>query len=360
VDQSAISAVQLNINGVPWKPTPDKPPTYAEWDPYQLRAASYTYLDSTGMPQSLCGSSQNSTTGQPRPVFTRTGGAQIAPCDATSSAAPAPTSATTQPGSSGNAGHPAKIAKKPVYSMAAVSPDGKELAVVSAGRTGTVSIAAVGAHTALRAVATPLPDVSSISWDRQDDLWLTQDGNVWMVPSGGVNPEPVTSVTGVSALSVAPDGVRVALLIQGEGLQLAAINPSGTQNGQLVPRASQVGRPTISTPPMPLGPGITDPVALAWFDADHLVVVDRTGATSQLEEVPVNGRAGTQLVAGPQLPTGVALNAVAAANTANVLVVASSRGQLWFSAGIEGPWEPAAMGSAPNYRIPTLSAGLNP
>ena len=42
-----------------------------------------------------------------------------------------------------------------------------------------------------------------------------------------------------------------------------------------------------------IGPALTDPIALSWYDADHLVVLSR----SQLYEVPVNG--GAPIPAGP-------------------------------------------------------------
>ena len=42
-----------------------------------------------------------------------------------------------------------------------------------------------------------------------------------------------------------------------------------------------------------IGTGLTDPVALSWYDADHLMVLSQ----SQLYEVPVNG--GAPIAAGP-------------------------------------------------------------
>ena len=76
------------------------------------------------------------------------------------------------------------------------------------------------------------------------------------------------------ALRVAPDGVRVALLIHVDGggnqIVLSAIDSAG--------------------PRFPLGPTTTvgsnlaDPISVSWYDADHLVACDR----SELFSVPAS------------------------------------------------------------------------
>jgi hypothetical protein len=197
--------------------------------------------------------------------------------------------------------------------------------------------------------------ITSISWDRQNALWVTQGGMIWMVQLNG-KPTQISFAGDVTALSVAPDGVRVATIVQlpggsGSVLELAAINP----NGQSTPHGSQLGRPTIGSP-VPLGPGITNSGALTWYDADNLIVVSRTGSLGQLQEVPVDGRAAGQPQAALQTQTGATVNSIAAASQTNFLVAGLSNGQIEVAATIEGPWQNAGSGSDPAYSIPLTPA----
>ena len=102
---------------------------------------------------------------------------------------------------------PAQPHSLPALSMAAVSPDGKYLAVVSAARNavylgrchgGVVSFPAKPRLTA--------GGVTALSWDGNDDLWVADGGSVTMLPPGG-GQVPVDFTGSVSDLSVAPDGV---------------------------------------------------------------------------------------------------------------------------------------------------------
>jgi hypothetical protein len=241
--------------------------------------------------------------------------------------------------------------------MVAVSPDGKYIAEVSASGN-QLSMGSLASHAALKPV--PLPDsgITSISWDRQDDLWLTQDGSVWMVPqlqAGQFGKPAVANFPGaVNALSVAPDGVRIAMIVQPTAgsqsieILLASINPNGSQTGQPTLHGNEGGAPTINVPQVPLGPGITNATALTWYDADDLIVLTPSGGSNELQEVPVDGRASTQTLA----PPGGTVTSIAAGNIGNVVVAGLSDGHLEVSAGFEGPWESIGSGgSAPAYLI---------
>jgi Lipoprotein LpqB beta-propeller domain/Sporulation and spore germination len=364
VSQSQIQSVTLFVNGTQWNPNPNQQlerSTYEKYNPYPAMAAAFTYIDQHGVPQSRCGSTENATAGQATPVFGQAGAVTLAQCTASSPGAAASSSpAATQSATSGKQGADThrEESKPATYSRVAVSPDGGYVAVVSA-KGGMLSIGAVGGHSSLKQVAGPLQDITSISWDRRDDLWLTENGNVMMVPATSGKAYQITGLSGVSALSVAPDGVRVALLLEqnvsGSNLELAAINPSGNESQQQVPGEHASG-PTVGTP-VPLGPGITGS-ALAWYDANDLIVLappSVANPTGELDEVPVDGRAGSSLPLPPTSP-GQTVQSIAAGNSANMLVAGLSGDQLAVSVSSEGPWQTLTSGgSQPSYWIQLAS-----
>jgi hypothetical protein len=184
-----------------------------------------------------------------------------------------------------------------------------------------------------------------------------------MVPQAG-KPIPLTGLNPVVALAVAPDGVRIAMIVQdvpgnqGGQLQLAAINPKGVQTGQSTPHGNQASTQYIGTPQVPPpGPGITDATALTWYNADNLIVLTTSGGSDELQEVPVDGRASTNL-APPQTLPDETITSIAAGNGSNVIVAGLSDGKLEVSAGFEGPWEPVpGSGHAPAYVIPPAPTG---
>ncbi len=355
VSQSPIQTVLLQVNGSQWGTAgaeSPKTPAIAAYNPYPSEATSFSYVDGNGVAQSACGGTQNAPIGPRMPIFGPAGRGEVAGCAATAPTAPSTSSA--QPKTSGKANRPAKPGK--TYSMVAVSPDGKDMAAVSADGT-QLSIGPVGDQEALKSVPLEKSMITSISWDRQHELWLTQGGVVYVVPLDTDKPTTADSDGNVTALSVAPDGVRVAMIVQdaaGSQLQMAAINPNGSLTEQPVPHGTQVGSPTLGTP-VPLGPDITNPTALAWYDADNLVVVAKSGAGSELEEVPVDGRPASRQLAVVPTPPHVTVASIATGNTQNVVVVGLSNGQLEVSAGFEGPWQGVGPGYEPAYWIPPAS-----
>jgi hypothetical protein len=149
----------------------------------------------------------------------------------------------------------------------------------------------------------------------------------------------------VVAMSVAPDGVRVALILQvgpQRVLELGAVDRSGQQGaGQL---GSQSVRPWITTG-VQLGTSLDYPVALTWYDADNLLVLTADGSQKALYEVPVDG----QESAGP-LPTPPGATSITAHGPGNALVAGLANGTIEVSASLEGPWQTLGVhGSAPAY-----------
>jgi Lipoprotein LpqB beta-propeller domain/Sporulation and spore germination len=227
----------------------------------------------------------------------------------------------------------------------AVSPDGRYLAGVAGPAdsvyTGDLA-AAVRAHASDEARNLHLrltgAGFTGLSWDSSDSLWVAgrvhRSPEVWVIPAGGT-PVRVTLPPGVgpvTGLKVAPDGVRIAMVV-GQGLAarvvLGAIERTGT---------------TVSVPQVvPLAPGLTEPSALTWYDEDHLLAITQQGPASQLWEVPVNGDAP---VSKNSLPGMVS---IAAAGAQNPLYLGMSAGRLENSVGLGEPWRDIAAGWDATY-----------
>jgi hypothetical protein len=339
----AIQSVELELNGRAWKPS--SPPcgsgqaptvfqklaSYECYDPYPSLPASFSYVGA-GQPWSRCGSepqAQDGAIGSVVSVFGRTGSDSSSQCGGyvdPQSSTPLPHALLT-----------------PALSMAAVSPDGRFVAGVSPPPAqGTLYVGPVNGAYAVTSFSASerlknAPGISAISWDRDDDLWVAQGGTIWVVPGNGttryqaVNPFGGADITG---LAVAPDGVRIAAIVQdgsGAELELAAIERTegevGVQRGSLVPQFN-------IEPPVQLGPGLVDPISLTWYNADTLIVVDAESTGNMLLSVPVDGEQATPL---PVTPTGVI--SITAYSAANILVAGLPNDRLQFSASIAGPWE---------------------
>jgi len=224
----------------------------------------------------------------------------------------------------------------------AVSPGGGFVAGLSpAGDVVYSGAIARGARLSRRLTGAGL---AALSWDRYDDLWVAGRGGVWMLPPDGTAPHQVAMPAGdepVSALRVAPDGVRIALIARGAAgarqLLLGAITRDGT-------RASI--RQTV-----PIGAGVSDPAALTWYDADDLVVLTGPGAGGQLVKVPVNGDSPTEI---PPTEEAISVTALGAPNplvttSPNPIAAGLRDGHVAMSTSLGSPWIPIGAGRAPAY-----------
>ncbi len=174
----------------------------------------------------------------------------------------------------------------------AISPDERYLAGI-AGPSNTVYISdlAAAAQEPAKSSAGNLKvrltgsGFTSISWDRKDELWVAGKSGMWVVSPGAAQPIQVSLPSGIgtiTALRVASDGVRVAMIADdatGAHLLLGAIIRSAGEVTILQTAA--------------VGTDVPAPIALTWYDADHLLVVAQTSAGPGLEEVPVNGDRST-------------------------------------------------------------------
>jgi Lipoprotein LpqB beta-propeller domain/Sporulation and spore germination len=296
-----IQAVKLQVNGRAWTPPGSGSPVQDRADYPQ------PYLQPPSSHQSLY-------------FLTTAGAARVLPAHSNSS--------QPVPGQAGTSQLP--------LSSIAVAPDQHYLAGTSPAAGGTVYVsdlaAAAQPHASQSARALHVRltgmSVSAASWDRQDDLWVAGSSHgrpaVRMLPGGGGAPVIVTLPPGIqqiTAFRVAPDGVRVALIVStrsGPRVLLAAVVRSGDQ----VTLAS-AGQ---------LGADLAQPVSLSWYDADHLLVVDQADSGPQLFEVPVNGDRSTFQSIEPGMIS------IAAAGPHNDLFASLSTGQLVWSVGLGELW----------------------
>ena len=232
-------------------------------------------------------------------------------------------------------------------STIAVSPDQHYLAGTSPSAGGTVYVsdlaAAAQPHASQSARALHVRltgmKVSAASWDHQDNLWLAGSSHgrpaVRMLPGKGGATVAVTLPPGIqriTAFQVAPDGVRVALIVStrsGPRLLLAAVVHSGEQ--VTLDSAGQ------------LGADLAQPASLSWYDADHLLVVDQADVGQQLFEVPVNGDRSTFQSIEPGMIS------ITAAGPHNDLFASLSTGQLARSVGLGELWSTPLAGRDATY-----------
>jgi hypothetical protein len=347
----SIQAVQIEINGKPWSPSASICPNagqgqspaqklimYRCKNPYPVATSSAFYYAANGQAWARCALQSQLMTGSVgvvQPVFGKTGLAALTPSCQESVQASATPSLPSQP-------HGA-----PPLTMVSVSPDGKYLVGYSPSGKRLMVWAA---NQASPTTDLSMPNASAIVWDRRDFLWVTQDNNITMVVQTNSSKNHVTisnQFTGkVLGLGIAPDGVRVAAIVQadtGPEVELAAIDSAAPGPGQ--PTAPFNG--TSIGPTVQLGPNIPNPIALTWYDADDLLVLNGAGAQTSLWKVPVDGQAATPVPG--VLPGAISITAN---NAQNVLVAGFASNRLEVSAGLEGPWQPLGGGQNPAFQTP--------
>jgi Lipoprotein LpqB beta-propeller domain/Sporulation and spore germination len=339
-NQPGIQAVLLEINGKPWSPSaaacpnlggPSQSPAqkllmYGCRNPYPAATSSAFYYAANGQAWTRCASQSqviSANVGVIQPVFGKTGAASLNPsCPGSSVQA------------SANPVLPSQTHQAPPLTMVAVSPDGKYLAGYSPRGKSLV----VWASNQAKPTSTiPLSGVTSIGWDRRDYLWVAQgNATAVVVPTG--SSKPSAQITNnfpgkILGFGIAPDGVRVAAIVQagaGPEVELAAIDSGSLTSGQL---SAPFDRMSIGQT-VQLAPNVTNPVALTWYDADNLLVLDGTGSQTSLWEVPVDGQPATKLPG--MLPGAISITV----NTAqNVLVAGLTDNRMEVSAAPAGPWQ---------------------
>jgi hypothetical protein len=348
---AAVQSVELELNGKPWVPPKlicgirqtrspvQNQATYACYNPYPSQPANFSFV-SHGQVWSRCGSEASVQHGLVGPVVSvlRPASAAGLQCDGS---APVPTKSVTAPAS-------VQVPAIGTPSRAAVSPDGQYVAVYSPGNSNNkeLSIGPVGSSTKLNPVSGIGSGVTALSWDRNDDLWVAENGDVFVVTVNG-QAVPVSPVpSGVTDLSVAPDGVRIAFIVPDGStsvVDIAAIIHTSPSSPE------QRGSPSQALPislTVQVGPGLVQARSLAWYDADDLIVL-AGGSSPALWVVPVDGQASSI-----SQPAPIGADSITAGGAMNALVagISSGGGTLSVSTGVEGPWQPLGVpGQDPAY-----------
>jgi hypothetical protein len=297
-----VQSVEVVVNGKTWTPldgqdNPVQPTSlWHQWSPPSGASNQYYYIAGDGYLTS------RTTTGQGKPVSL------------------------------------AKIGTG--YSQIAVSADGTYLAAL---RGGVLYTGLVDGPLTKRGTG-----FASLSWDNGDDLWTSQNGQVVMFRStqNERQPQPLTQMVSVdvfeagvpvtvpfTALQVAPDGVRVAIVMGGNELTFGAISRQQTQS----PRISL----SLVQETVPVGTNFT---ALTWYGPDDVITL----AGSAVTDYAVSGGSSTSIQAYPGMQT-------ITASYKQPLIAGLSRGGMAADASLTGSWmtikdgDTPASGTSPVY-----------
>ena len=244
-------------------------------------------------------------------------------------------------------------------SSVAVSPDGKYRYLAGLGQSGDAVYTAAlkpAAQPGERSSAGQLRErlvgtgFTSLSWDNEDDLWVVgrvgHKPGVWVLHSGRGAPVPVgptEALERVTSVRVAPDGVRVAMLV-GRGAKARMEVGYIRHNG---PYGFSITHLHV------LGPSLFGVTAMTWFDEDHLVAAARINPSAyqpspaepplQLWEVPVDGDSAT-----PLHSQQAGVTSITAAGPDSPLYL-TANGKLLKSLRLGEPWTSVTAGQAAGY-----------
>ncbi|MCB5182133.1 LpqB family beta-propeller domain-containing protein [Streptomyces sp. SMC 277] len=227
---------------------------------------------------------------------------------------------------------------------AVVSEDGHALHVVSLTTAGQMPVPVLTSRA---------NKLTAPSWDPRGDLWVADQDPaapaLWLVRGGVAKPEKV-EVAGldggrISALRVAPDGVRIALLVVKDGRKNLHIGR--IERPESRPDGPGTAAGTVSVRELrAAAPQMADVTAMSWAPRGRLLVVGReSGGVVQARYMLSDG----SMVAA-SLPGATGLTAIAASDDENKPVVAHSvdDGIVWLPPGAQ--WRTvAAGGKAPVY-----------
>jgi len=249
----------------------------------------------------------------------------------------------------GVTGKPVRVAKIGAgYSQVAVSPDGRYLAAL---RNGALFIGPVGGVLVRRAGS----GYTTMSWDPSDNLWATTGGQILMfrgdatVGQGQAKPVGVTVVPydgavpdGVpfTALRVAPDGVRVAIVVGSNELIFGAIlwqQGAGPGQGSLKIKI-ELSPLVVSNFAVPAAF-----TAVTWYGPDDVITLGEPGSTgSTLTEYPVNGGTATSQ------PLDQPIESITA-SSGYALIAGGAKGEMIEGPTLTGAWTGIGKGISPAY-----------
>lgn len=244
-------------------------------------------------------------------------------------------------------GKPVSIAKIGTgYTQIAVSPDGTYLAALRGGTLYTGRL--TDGSLIKRGVG-----FMAMSWDANDDLWASQGGQIVMFRGTSNARQPLAEMVPVTVLSVqlngpytalqiAPDGVRVAIVSGGNELTFGAISGQQSQNPRITLSPVQQ-TPLTQVQSTPQAANFT---SLSWYGPDNVITLATPGPA--VTEYPVSGATPTSLQAEPDMQT-------ITASFHQPLIAGLPKGRMSSDPGLTGSWttinngDTPADGSSPTY-----------
>jgi hypothetical protein len=222
----------------------------------------------------------------------------------------------------------------------AVSKDGKYLAALRKG--GALFIGPVGGPL----VQQPGTDYTTLSWDPTDNLWTTTGANaqIYLFRTGAspnsrqAKPISVTVTPSIdipagaqfTALQVAPDGVRVALVIDSDELTFGAIVwEPGTGPG--------LGSVRIQLSPFSVLNFTSLFNAVTWYGPDNVITLGGPGST--LTEYPVSGGTPTSQMLDQKVES------ITASGSSESLIAGVANDQMIEAQSLTGAWTSIVTGT---------------
>lgn len=250
----------------------------------------------------------------------------------------------------GTAGAPVKVENIGTgYSAIAVSPHSHYLAAL---RDGMLFTGRLGAPLVKR----PGDGYTGMSWTPDGDLLAAGSGGLTELPgdvtgqSGQGMSESVDILTTndsavvsepITAVQVAPDGVRVALIFGGSELAFGAIAEPPDQG------TAPAGRPAIGQPTIVLSPFSVSGQTfsgVAWYGPDNVITTGNPDAVQgpALTEYPVNGGTLTSISSQAGIES-------VTVSFGDELIAGAKGGALLADASTSGSWAQIGDGMAPAY-----------
>jgi hypothetical protein len=232
-----------------------------------------------------------------------------------------------------SAGKSVKVARIGTgYTQIAVSPDEQYVAAL---KNGSLFTGRVGDPLVRREG----DGYTSLSWDPTDDLWATSGDQIVMLNGAAspsqqagkpvainvVNSDSTTENVGpFTALRVAPDGVRVAIIVGGNDLDFGAFVPLPNARPGQAAVEIVLSQFYVSVPSATF-------TSVTWYGPDNVIALRDPGP--ELTEYPVNGGSSTSILAQPRMSW-------ITASFGSPLIAGLPKGAMVADTSLSGSWMP--------------------
>ena len=216
------------------------------------------------------------------------------------------------------------------YTQIAVSPDQKYVAAL---KNGSLFTGRIGDPLVRREG----DGYTSLSWDPADDLWATSGDQIVML-SGAASPsqragKPIAvsvvnsdgttqNVGPFTTLRVAPDGVRVAIIVGGNDLDFGAFAPLPNAHPGQAAVEIVLSQFYVSVPSATF-------TSVTWYGPDNVIALRNPGP--ELTEYPVDGGSSTSILAQSHMSW-------ITASFGSPLIAGLPRGAMVADTSLSGSW----------------------